>query len=508
MKIINRTFVFYLLLVILPSTICSLFYINFKQEKDYEIRKDHAKWIASIHETHWDQLVSETVTTLKMLSLASESTIQKPEQMKPLLVRTQQSDPRFGSILMLDSKGRIITGSDPALITNKQATKSYIRDCVQSKDIIISNEEESLPNGQKVIGIANPVTDKKNQLQYIFIAQLRVDYVLNVMRVLTPDSKLVITNPNDRIMMKFNVKDGILHHNKNWLTVPIDRLPWNINIKIAEQNSKKFFLGSIIAISTILILFNILFLLGKYFLLRRQAEKEKKQNEIHKLELVGTLAASTAHEIRNPLTGIKGLVQLLNEKYNSPDDQFYFTIIQNEIDRINQIVSEFLILGKPTVQKLENIDIREIIGELTPLISSEANLYHISWTCHMPETPLQVKCSRDQMKQVLLNITKNAFESMKNGGKLTIHLAAAKNLCKISIIDTGVGIPKEELDKIFLPFYTSKESGTGLGLVVCKRILHEFGGDIFLYSKVNEGTKIEIILPLVNWIEFSEDIRL
>lgn len=493
----NKTLFFYFIIVVVPSIICSLIYMNYKLDQDYEIRKEHAKWIASIHETHWDQLVSETVTTLKMLSLTSSTTIQKPEQMKPLLKKAQLSDPRFGGLLMLDSKGKIIINSDSTLIDRDQSKKDYIQEVIQSKDIIISNEEEELINGQTVIGIAKPVLNNKNKLQYILVALLRVDYVQNVMKVLTPESKLFVTNQNDKVVMSFNVKEGNQQNNKDWLTVPIDRLPWEINIKIPAINKNVFLSDLFVAIFIIAIFFNILFLLIKYYLLRRQAEIEKKQNEAHKLELIGTLAASTAHEIRNPLTGIKGLVQLLNEKYNTPDDQFYFSVIQNEIDRINQIVSEFLILGKPTVQKLEKLDIGAIIEEVKPLISSEANLYNVHLDINLPNLPIIIKCSRDQMKQVILNITKNAFESMNNGGKLTIMVAKVNGLCKISIIDTGIGITKEDQKKLFNPFFTSKDLGTGLGLVVCKRIVDAFGGDICLFSQLHEGTTVEIILPLV-----------
>lgn len=493
---IHRTII-YFIGVILPTIICSLIYIDYQEDKDYEIRKAHAQWIASIHETHWDQLVSETVTTLRMLSIAFDTTIHNPEQMKPLLIKAQQSDPRYSGLLILDSKGRMITGSNSSINEPDQSKKKYIQEVIKTKDIIISNNEEILNNGQKVIGIAQPLIDKKNQLEFILIAQIRVDYVINVMKVLTPESELIVTNQNDKVIMNFNVDNGEYFNDSHWLTIPIDRLPWNIKIRIMDKNDQKFIIDSISSILVITILFHIFFLIIKYYLFRRQTAKEKKQNEVQKLELVGSLAASTAHEIRNPLTGIKGLVQLLSEKYKEPSDQFYFSVIQKEIERINQIVSEFLILGKPTIQKLEIIDIREIVEEVKPLITSEANLFHVSLTFHTPDTPVIIKCSKDQMKQVILNLSKNALEAMQSGGRLTIQVEIVKKSCKISISDTGVGIPKDNLDKIFLPFYTSKESGTGLGLVVCKRIIHEFGGEISLSSKMNEGTIVEISLPLI-----------
>lgn len=150
-------------------------------------------------------------------------------------------------------------------------------------------------------------------------------------------------------------------------------------------------------------------------MLKRQTKLERVQIEAQKLELIGTLAAGIAHEIRNPLTGIKGLVQLLSEKYQDQTDRFYFSVINKEIARINQIVSEFLILGKPTVQKMSYTDIRDIIVDLNPLIYSEANLYNVQYEYSLPDEPAILYCTVDQMKQVLLNLTKNALEAMKDG---------------------------------------------------------------------------------------------
>jgi two-component system, sporulation sensor kinase D len=220
------------------------------------------------------------------------------------------------------------------------------------------------------------------------------------------------------------------------------------------------------------------------------------QNETQKLELVGTLAASTAHEIRNPLTGIKGLFQLLSEKYKDPKDQFYFSIVNKEIDRINEIVNEFLILGKPTIQKMEEIHLDQVINDLNPLIFSESNLFNVHYSYKINSEKIIVLATMDQLKQVILNITKNALESMSVGGQLIINLDKKDEEAILSIRDNGNGISEEDLKKIFTPFFTSKENGTGLGLVVCKRIIESFNGTIEIKSKINKGTEVIITLPL------------
>ncbi|MFE8703564.1 ATP-binding protein [Cytobacillus sp. FJAT-54145] len=497
MKKNYRNLFIYLLVVIIPTIILSIFFINLRMKEDYTERVEHAKWIASIHETHWNQFISETVTSLEMLSLTAGTLINNVEQMGPLLQRAHQTDPRYGGLYLLDHHGHVMTGSNNLIKKNELEDDPYIKEVLKTKDTIISNNLASIKNGQQVIGLAVPVLNEENSIQSITVALLRVDYVQNIMNVLTPDTKLLVINANDDIIMGINKNHIGEINDRTWITVPIDRLPWTIKVKIKDLEFDKIFTDALIIILISLVLTNILYLLLKYMLLKRQAALEKQQNEAQKLELVGTLAASTAHEIRNPLTGIKGLVQLLSEKYKNPNDQFYFSVINDEIKRINEIVSEFLILGKPTVQKMEIIDLRTIILELQPLISSEANLFNVKWTCSMPKTAIHVACTKDQMKQVILNITKNAFESMSDGGNLDIELSVDKENCQLIITDTGTGIPDELLESIFNPFFTSKKTGTGLGLVVCKRILHSFNGKIEIKSKENVGTKVIISLPIV-----------
>jgi two-component system, sporulation sensor kinase D len=130
------------------------------------------------------------------------------------------------------------------------------------------------------------------------------------------------------------------------------------------------------------------------------------------------------------------------------------------------------------------------------LIYSEANLHHVHYVNQLYPEPLFVTCTKDHIKQVVLNLTKNAVESMEPGGILTITTSKLMDQCKIVITDTGSGIPEELLDKIFQPFFTMKKSGTGLGLVICQRILKMYNGTIHIKSKVNKGTNVEILLPL------------
>ncbi|MBP2239923.1 two-component system, sporulation sensor kinase D [Cytobacillus eiseniae] len=496
MKKHKNNYYLYIVLVIIPIVICISYQLNTAIKKDNEERKAHAIWIASIHQKSWDQLISETVTSLDILELTAETVMNTPEKMQPLLQRTHWRDSRYGGLYLLDPEGTVLTGSNEFLKNTNLSNNDYIMEISQTRDLIISNQQETLINGQEVIGIGEPVIDNSGQLIAILIAHLRVDYIQNIMRMLTPDTDISIINSSGTIILDINKGASTERSPNQSISLPIERLPWSIKVEISKRDMNEIIQHSILTIFQIIFIFHILFLVFKYFMLKRRTAMEHKENELQKLELVGTLAASTAHEIRNPLTGIKGLIQLLSEKYTNSQDQYYFSVINDEINRINEIVSEFLILGKPTAQKTDIVDLRIVIMEIEPLIYSEANLTNIHYQSSIPEKPLLVDCTKDQLKQVLLNLTKNAFESMQAGGQLSINLIELSNKCHVKITDTGTGIPDDVIDKIFQPFYTSKQSGTGLGLVVCKRIIQSFGGEINLTSKVQKGTEVDIFLPL------------
>ncbi|WP_026584753.1 PAS domain-containing sensor histidine kinase [Bacillus sp. J33] len=488
----------YVFIVIIPAMIGSFFFLMNAVEHNEESRINEAKWIGSIHQRSWDQFISETVTALEMLSLTAGTVNTDPKELEPLLQQAMQMDPRYGGIYLLDNTGKVLTGSNQFLTDSDLSDKEYIKEASRTKDIIISNNQETLTNGQTVIGIGKPVANEDGELLFIIAAHMRVDYVQNIMRLLTPDAKLSVLNSEGKSIMDINMDGDSTFSDNNSISIPIDRLPWSVKVELPERDLFEIIKDAAQYILVMLIITHILFLLIKYLNLKKQAQNEKKENELQKLELVGTLAASTAHEIRNPLTGIRGLIQLLSEKYTNKQDQYYFSVINDEISRINEIVSEFLILGKPTAQKTETLDLRNIILELEPLIISEANLNNVHFHIFLPDVPVKADCTKDQIKQVILNITKNAFESMENGGELTIKLSRLPTKAQLKITDTGYGIPESEIEKIFNPFYTSKDAGTGLGLVVCRRILQSFGGEIFITSKENKGTQVDIFLPLQN----------
>jgi signal transduction histidine kinase len=222
---------------------------------------------------------------------------------------------------------------------------------------------------------------------------------------------------------------------------------------------------------------------------------EEQLRKTEKLSVVGELAASIAHEIRNPLTSIKGFIQLL--KQESKSDQHYHEIILTELERINQIVSELLVLAKPQEIVFHKANINQILKDVKGLLESQAHFHGVEMIVDaLPDMPM-MDCDSNQLKQVFINVIKNAIEASGNGGtvKIRVNKSAGMSIL-ISIEDNGCGIPEERLKRLGEPFHSYKEKGTGLGLTVCYRIIEAHGGKIKFNSQVEKGTTVEIIIPL------------
>lgn len=227
--------------------------------------------------------------------------------------------------------------------------------------------------------------------------------------------------------------------------------------------------------------------------------RERKKTEqflIHseKLNIAGQLAAGIAHEVRNPLTAIKGFFQLM--KHGSDPKKPYFDVIFSEIERIESILNELLILAKPKEAKYEEKSLVEILKHVLTLIETQATMNGIEIETAFASSLPPVFCDESQLKQVFINFLKNAIEAMADGGKIFIQVRKINpGQILIRFVDQGEGIPEELLEKVGKPFVTTKENGTGLGLMICYRIIGHHNGDIHIESD-KEGTTIEVTLPI------------
>jgi len=212
-----------------------------------------------------------------------------------------------------------------------------------------------------------------------------------------------------------------------------------------------------------------------------------------KLAVIGQMATAIAHEIKNPLSSLKGFTQLQQEK-DKEDDQYY-PIMLNEIDRINAIVTDLLILGKPNTALKSEKKLGEIIQYVLTVIKPHAERQDIQIEMKLNDSP-ELLCDENQLKQVFINLIKNSMEAMPEGGKVTIQSEKSGDFVGVSIVDEGCGIESDRLDKLGEPFYTTKQNGTGLGIMVTKKIIEEHGGTFRIASTLGKGTTVTITLPL------------
>lgn len=249
-----------------------------------------------------------------------------------------------------------------------------------------------------------------------------------------------------------------------------------------------------------LVIVSIIFLLCWMMLVRVQSyintvEKihmEAKKTE--KLAVIGKMATAIGHEIRNPLTALKGFTKLQAEKH--PEGCTYYNIMTQEIDRMNEIVSELMLFGKPKSKEYQLYSIEEIILYMVRIVKQLADEQGVTIKAEFEKGVPKIYCDEKQMKQVFLNLFKNAIEAMPSGGNITISVMVNKESINILVVDNGCGIVESKIPKLREAFYTTKESGTGLGLMVTYKIIEEHGGTMQFVSNVGEGTTVELTLPI------------
>lgn len=224
-------------------------------------------------------------------------------------------------------------------------------------------------------------------------------------------------------------------------------------------------------------------------------ETEERLHRQDKLAAIGQLAAGVAHEIRNPLTSMKGYAEFLEMEETDEDRREYLAIILDEIDRVDHIVEEFLMLAKPQTVHLKRENMIPLMEEVISLFELEGRKQNISFTLKANPPELYANCDKNRLKQVLVNFVKNAMEAMPDGGLIELEAGMADGEIKLSIRDQGSGITEEKLKKLGQPFFTTKKNGNGLGLMVSFKIIESHHGRVLADSVPGKGTVFSILLP-------------
>jgi len=240
--------------------------------------------------------------------------------------------------------------------------------------------------------------------------------------------------------------------------------------------------------------------IGSMFILQdlsklRQLEQKVRQRE--KLAAVGDLAAGIAHEVRNPLSSIKGYVTYFGSLFDQDSENHRAAEITiGEVDRVNRVISELLELARPAELRIAKTDLGQVIQHTVGLVAYEADSAGVMIEQQLSANLPLLMLDSDRITQVLLNLLINAIQAMDQGGRLSITAESLREVVKVKIQDTGKGIAAKDQAKVFNPYFTTKKNGTGLGLAIASKIVEDHGGTIGIDSRQGFGTKISITLPL------------
>ncbi|MEN6567127.1 MAG: sensor histidine kinase [Veillonellales bacterium] len=311
------------------------------------------------------------------------------------------------------------------------------------------------------------------------VQQLRMDFM-------SPQKGEIVNKP---------VVDDI---EKKYIYTTVNNTDWRVVMAVPKYDLYTAILRDsftdMIIFSLILL---VIFLLYGALRDARCHQAEVESLRLERLTCVNQLAAGIAHEIRNPLTSIKGFLQLIMRKQGEPVKQSYLNVMSGEIERIEKLISEFQMLARPSnPSHMVKIDLAKTISDVILLMESQAVTRNAILDYYTEQTAW-VNGNESQVKQVLINLVRNAIEAVGEKGEIHVSLSVDSDTATVTVQDNGMGIPKEILNRVGTPFYTTKENGTGLGLSICYSIINSHDGDIKIDSNVGKGTTVSVILPRI-----------
>jgi len=380
----------------------------------------------------------------------------------------------------------------------------------------VAFDEQGRP--RRMIGLDHDITERKEKEQQLLISEERyrmiTEHSLDLISIHKLDIEIMFASPACRALLGYEPEELVgmspyelihpedcdiirEHHRRTLEEKIVSRFDYRIRRKDGEyiwfETAGKLIEDSQSSLQQIVCV-------SRDITARKQLEEERQKTEqlllkSEKLSIAGQLAAGIAHEIRNPLTAIKGFLQLM--KHEDSSNKRYIDIMFAEMDRIEMILGELLVLAKPQVDVHIEQDLQTIVLDVVTLIYPQALMHNIEVVTRVTGRALRVACDGNQLKQVFINFLKNAIEAMPQGGIITIEMGAYdQEQLRVRFIDEGCGIPEERLARLCEPFYTTKEKGTGLGLMVSKKIIENHRGRMEVSSRVGVGTTVDVYLPL------------
>jgi signal transduction histidine kinase len=498
------------------------FYFKSQYQSVLSIEKDRLNRVANNIEVH----LNGHLLALRLLSISPA--IQRLDTMVigDQLTKAQQLL-KFRSISLYDRSGRLLAGDSNQLFrSSKNDNASFLQVLDGEPVLFITNQ---ILNPQAAIVLLVPVKSNAGNIvgvlaaenslqeigdlvasqklpaeQYLFVTDhgTRLIYHPNIDKLsmkaesIEEWSRHIFSNEASGVVLQKSSTDGgeklfmfTTLNNLNWQVV--DVLPLDALLLIILKKS----FGDMLIFGLLLLCLAMLYhLLLQGYQLQEQMQKVRWE----RLRLVNQLAAGIAHEIRNPLTAIHGYIQLLIKKNQYPPQKEHLAILFAETERIERLVSEFQMLAKPqTAAVYETVDVGRSIADTVLLMESQAINQSVSLEYIHPTGPCFCYGNAEQLKQVWINLVRNAFEAVLTGGKVRIAVHSTAENIIVTVYDNGCGIPEETLINLGTPFFTTKTGGTGLGLSICFSIIGQHDGKIEVQSDSNQGTTFSVYLPLV-----------
>jgi len=324
----------------------------------------------------------------------------------------------------------------------------------------------------------------------------KVDY--GIYKLLFNSEKPIILAPDEYDLLELTAKEiQSLQLETEIMFIPlISRKKWlgylAVDNKFSKRPLKKLNDNLLMAVAG-----QIATALENVKLYEEAIDAQQKIAEAERLAALGSMTAGFAHEIKNPIVSLKTFTSLLPEKFD--DENFrkkYMKIVPKEVVRINKLVEEMLLLGRKKSIAMKPLYIKQSIQDVLNLLENDFKEAEVNVKFLIKDDTFQVYGDKDQLKQVFLNLFKNAIDAMPKGGDLTINVKKnSEDQVQVTIKDTGMGIDQERLNHVFEPFYTTRHYGTGLGLAITHKIIKDHNSNIKVESTVNQGTKFIITFP-------------
>lgn len=341
------------------------------------------------------------------------------------------------------------------------------------------------------------ITENTSDIIYLMDTDAKVTYLSpSFTRILGYQvSELLFTNALEGFARSIIHPDDVEYLHKKQMEGLDVKQPFQIEYRVKHKEGNWIFFESIV----MPIIRDNGDLEGAVVVARDVTERKRNEELLRisdKLSVLGELAAGIAHEIRNPLTSIRGFIQLFQSSQLDPF--LYYDIILSELDRINFIVGELLILAKPQATHYRLADLNSIIYDVLLLLQPQATLKGIELKLKVTDS-VSILCEKNHLKQVFINLIKNSIEASSQDGTILVKTTRISNdEIQIQCIDYGCGIPMDLIPRLGEPFYTTKAKGTGLGLMVSNKIIKDHHGELQIQSEMNKGTTITITLPIVD----------